>query len=79
MIVPLKTGPAAEWAEHEVVIAAALVEPYYLAYATALHYYGYTERQPDPIIVATTRRKRPVEVDKLSYRFVNLAPRSRPS
>jgi len=74
MIVPLAAGPEAEWAEHEYLIAAALVEPYYLAYATALHYYGYTERRPDQIIVATTRRRRLVTVDGLTYRFVTLTP-----
>ena len=79
MIVPLAAGPEAEWAaedstEHEYLIAASLVEPYYLAYATALHYYGYTERRPDTIIVATTRRKRPVIVEGLTYRFVTLTP-----
>lgn len=50
------------------------MEPYYLAYATALHYYGYTERAPDPVIIATTRRKQPVTVDGLTYRFVTLTP-----
>jgi predicted transcriptional regulator of viral defense system len=74
VIVPLEAGPEAEWAEHEYLIAASLVEPYYLAYATALHYYGYTERRPDPIFIATTRRKRPVTVDGLTYRFVTLTP-----
>jgi predicted transcriptional regulator of viral defense system len=74
LIVPLAAGPEAEWAEHEYLIAASLVEPYYLAYATALHYYGYTERRPDPLVIATTRRKRPVVVDDLTYRFVTLTP-----
>jgi len=74
LIVPLEAGPEAEWAEHEYLIAASLVEPYYLAYVTALHYYGYTDRAPDPVIVATTRRKRPVTVDGLTYRFVTLTP-----
>ena len=74
MIVPLAAGPKAEWAEHEYVIAASLVEPYYLGYASALHYYGYTERPPDPVTIATTRRKRPLAIDGLIYRFVTLAP-----
>jgi len=74
LIVPLAAGPEVEWAEHEYLIAASLVEPYYLAYATALHYYGYTERSPDPVIVATTRRKNPVTIDGLTYRFVTLRP-----
>ncbi len=74
VILPLAAGPDVEWAEHEYVIAASLVEPYYLAYATALHYYGYTERSSDPLIVATTRAKRPVTVDGRTYRFVTLRP-----
>lgn len=72
LIIPPAAGPEAEWAEHEYLIAASLAEPYYLAYATALHYYGYTDRIPDPIIIATTRRKRPVTIDNRTYQFVNL-------
>ena len=74
LILPLAAGPEAQWAEHEYLIAASLVEPYYLAYATALHYYGYSERPLDPIIVATTRRKRPVTIDGLTYHFVTMQP-----
>jgi predicted transcriptional regulator of viral defense system len=74
LIVPLAAGPEAEWAEHEYLIAALLVEPYYLAYATALHFYGYSERPLDPVVVATTRRKGSVTIDGLTYRFVTLRP-----
>ena len=74
LMIPPAAGPEAEWAEHEYLIAASLVEPYYLAYATALHYYGYTERSPDLILVASTRRKAPVTIDNRTYRFVNLTP-----
>ncbi len=73
-IVPLEAGPEPVWAEHEYLVAASLVSPYYLAYATALHYYGYTERTPDPLIVATTRRKQPVTIEGVTYRFVTLTP-----
>jgi predicted transcriptional regulator of viral defense system len=72
LILPLAAGPEAQWAEHEYLIAASLVEPYYLAYATALHYYGYSERPLNPVIIATTRRKRPITIDDLTYRFVTL-------
>jgi predicted transcriptional regulator of viral defense system len=65
-------GPEAQWAEHEYLIAVSLVEPHYLAYATALHYHGYTERPPDPVTVATTRRKNPVTIEGLTYRFATL-------
>lgn len=72
-LIPLEAGPDAHWAEHEYLIAAALVEPYYLGYATALHYYGYSERQPRPVWIVTTRRKRAVTIEGIAYRFVTLA------
>ncbi|GAB4537272.1 MAG: type IV toxin-antitoxin system AbiEi family antitoxin domain-containing protein [Anaerolineae bacterium] len=72
-LVPLEAGPEAQWAEHEFLVAATLVQPYYLAYATALHYYGYSERQPRPVWIATTRRKRPVTIEGITYRFVTLS------
>lgn len=71
-LIPLEAGPEAQWAEHELLVAAALVQPYYLAYATALHYYGYSERQPRPVWIATMRRKQPIMVDGVPYRFVTL-------
>jgi len=72
-LIPLEAGPEAHWAEHEYLVAAALVRPYYLAYATALNYHGYGERQPRPVWIATTRRKRPVIVEGITYRFVTLS------
>jgi len=72
-LIPLEAGPEAHWAEHEYLVAAALVRPYYLGYATALNYYGYSERQPRPIWIVTTRRKRPVTIEGVTYRFVTLS------
>jgi predicted transcriptional regulator of viral defense system len=74
-LIPLEAGPDVHWAEHEYLTAAALVQPYYLAYATALHYYGFVERQPRPLWIATTRRKRRVTVEGVTYRFVTLNQR----
>ena len=72
LIIPLAAGPEAQWAEHEYLIAASLVSPYYLAYATALHYYGYSERPLNSLMVATSRRKRAVIVGDLTCRFVTV-------
>jgi len=74
LILPLAAGPEAQWAEHEYLIAASLVSPYYLAYATAFHYYGYGERPLNPVIIATPRRKRPITLDGITYRFVMQPP-----
>jgi predicted transcriptional regulator of viral defense system len=72
-LIPLEAGSEAHWGEHEFLIAAALVQPYYLAYATALNYYGYSERQSRPVWIATTQRKRPVAIEDTLYRFVTLS------
>jgi len=72
-LIPLEAGPEAQWAEHEYLVAATLVRPYYLAYTTALNYYGYSERQPRPVTIATTRRKRPVIIEGITYHFVTLS------
>ncbi|PKO20446.1 MAG: hypothetical protein CVU38_20055 [Chloroflexi bacterium HGW-Chloroflexi-1] len=74
-IIPLEAGPAIHWAEHEYLVAATLTQPYYLAFATALHYYGYSERLARPIWIATPRRKRMVTVNDNTYRFVTLNAR----
>jgi predicted transcriptional regulator of viral defense system len=74
-LIPLEAGPEAQWAEHEFRIAATLAAPYYLAYATALAYYGYTERAMNPIWIATTRTRQPLALDGIIYRFVGLSPR----
>lgn len=73
LILPLEAGPEGRYGEHEYLIAARLVRPYYLAYATALHHYGYTERRPPAVYVATTTRRRPLTVMGIRYRFVTLS------
>ncbi len=75
LIIPLEAGPEGDWAAHEYLVAASLVAPYYLAYGTALNYYGYTERLPRPIWVATTKRKRSLTIEGVEYRFVALVER----
>ena len=40
--------------------------------ATALAYYGYTERGLNPIWIATTRWRRSAVVEGITYRFVTL-------
>lgn len=74
-LIPLEAGPEAQWAEHEYLIAATLVKPYYLAYATALQHYGYSERLPESVWIATTRRKRTAIISGITYRFVTLNQR----
>ncbi len=76
LILPLESGLASRWTEHEFVIASHLIEPYYIDFWSALNFYGYTERIPPVVFVATTiKRKKAVEISGVAYRFVCLSRR----
>lgn len=73
LILPLEAGMSGRYTEHEFIIAASLITPYYIGYWTALNHYGYTEQFSTTIFVATTRRKSSVRIGGVTYKFVNLA------
>ncbi len=75
LIVPLSAGVKARYTEHEFVIASHLVSPYYIAYWSALNFYGFTEQTPFTVFVATTRRTKSREVLNTKYNFVTLSKR----
>jgi predicted transcriptional regulator of viral defense system len=75
LIVPLSAGTKSRYTEHEFVIAAYLVSPYYIAYWSALNFYGFTEQTPFSVFVATTRRIQNREVLNVKYNFVTLSQR----
>ena len=72
LILPLSAGPAGEYTPDEFVIAAHLIEPYYISYWSALRYYGYSEQAAPTVYIVTTRRKRPLTVGGVAYRFVTV-------
>lgn len=73
MVLPLASGLEGIYTEHEFLIAASLIAPYYISYWTALSYYGFTEQVARTIFVATREQKRPVEVSGITFRFVRLS------
>lgn len=72
LIVPLSAGMEGHHTENELIIASHLVSPYYISYWTALSYYGYTDQPSRTIYIATTKQKRPITINGLIYRFVQL-------
>lgn len=72
LILPLEAGVEGRFTQHEFVIAAHLVHPYYLSYWTALHYYQWTEQIPGAVCIATTRPRRDLMVHGVHYRFVRM-------
>jgi predicted transcriptional regulator of viral defense system len=75
LIVPLSAGVRSHYTEHEFVIASYLVSPYYIAYWSALNFYGFTEQTPFTVFVATTRRAKNREVLNIKYNFITLNKR----
>jgi predicted transcriptional regulator of viral defense system len=76
LILPLEAGMEGLYSAHEFVIAAHLVQPYTIAYASALSFHAFSDLLPHTIFVATTRRKTEVVVEELGLRFqfVTLSP-----
>jgi predicted transcriptional regulator of viral defense system len=76
LILPLEAGMEGLHSVHEFVVAAHLVRPYAIAYASALSFHGLVDLLPHTIFVATTHRKAIVAVKELGLRFqfVTLAP-----
>ena len=74
LIPPLSAGVKSEYTEHEFVIAADLAKKksYYIAYWSALNYYGYTEQTPFTVFVATTCRIPSIKIHGVSYKFVTI-------
>jgi predicted transcriptional regulator of viral defense system len=73
LIVPLEAGKESIYTEHEFIIASELAQPYYIAYWSALNYYGMTEQVPFTVFVATTKRRNNKRIHGLSYEFVTLS------
>jgi len=76
LILPLEAGMEGLYSTHEFVIAAHLVQPYAVAYASALSFHALSDLLPHTVFVATTRRKTGVTVEELGlrFRFITLAP-----
>jgi len=55
-------------------LATRIVEPSYIGFWSALHYYGWTEQAPRQVMVATTRRSGRGRVERIAVRFVRLRP-----
>lgn len=73
MILPLESGLSGTYTQHEFLIAATFIAPYYISYWTALSYYGFTEQVARTIFVAARKQKRPVEVSGITFQFVRLS------
>ncbi|MBN1137319.1 MAG: hypothetical protein JXM73_12090 [Anaerolineae bacterium] len=69
LLLPLEAGMEGQYSVHEFAIAAHLVQPYAIAYASALSYHALSDLLPHTVLVATTRRRAEVTIEELGLRF----------
>ena len=74
LIIPLSAGERGTWSEHPYIIASYLVEPYCIAYWSALSHWHYTEQLINTTFILTTRRKFETTKQVLgqTYKFVRV-------
>jgi predicted transcriptional regulator of viral defense system len=69
---PAKSGLEGLWIEHPYVVIPNLVENYYVAFWSAMNYWGMTEQIPRTIFITTTKRKKDLEYGNQKFKFVKL-------
>jgi len=73
LIIPL-SAEKSEYTLHEFVIGSTLVDPYAVAYWSALNFHGLTEQIPGSVFLQTTswREKQTLEVFGVKYKIVRI-------
>ncbi|MCL2134766.1 MAG: transcriptional regulator [Candidatus Bathyarchaeota archaeon] len=76
IITPLEAGEkgATNYTLHSFVIASVLVEPYYIAYGSALNHHGLTDQTPPTVYIATTKPRNSKTILNTKFRFVTIPP-----
>ena len=76
LIAPLNAGTNGtdNYTLHSFILASVLVEPYYIAYASALNYHGLTDQTPSATYVATTKPRNSKTILNTKIRFVTIPP-----
>ena len=75
LLAPARSGVEGYWSEHVFKILNGLIDPYYVSYWTALHYWGMTEQIPRTIYVVTTKIKKDIEFFGEKIQFVTVLPK----
>jgi predicted transcriptional regulator of viral defense system len=73
MMIPLSARKG-EFTLNEFVIGSELVQPYAIAYWSALNYHGLTEQIPRTVFIQTTSRKKKtqLEIFGVTYKIVTI-------
>lgn len=70
---PARSGIEGYWSESIYLIVDSLLEEYYVAFWSAMHYWDMTEQIPAALLVATTKRRGTVEYGGQMIKFVTIS------
>ncbi|MBC7361471.1 MAG: hypothetical protein H5U06_04210 [Candidatus Aminicenantes bacterium] len=76
VLVPIGIDSSEPYTENHYIIASKLVNPYYIGFWSALHFYGYTEQLLNTIFIVSTKRKNNLLQSGVNYKFIKMKPRS---
>lgn len=74
MLVPMEVDSTEAYIESHFVIASKLVNPYYIGYWSALHFYGFTEQLLNTIFIVSTKRKYSFVHSGVLFKFIKVKP-----
>jgi predicted transcriptional regulator of viral defense system len=72
LLMPARSGIEGHWAEDVFLVVDSLLDEYYIGFLSAMYYWNLTEQIPLQVLVATTKRKRPVKYNSQQIRFITL-------
>jgi len=75
MIIPLEAGTERLWSENALVLASILISPGAVAYWSALRFWNMTDQIPRVQFIQTTKRKRPLVIQGVEFRFIYVSER----
>jgi len=73
VLAPARSGIEGYWSENIYLVVDNLLEDYYVAFWSAMHYWDMTEQMPSALLVATTKRKRDLEYGSQPIKFVTIS------
>lgn len=73
LLIPAKAGYEGLWSEAPYLILPNILSEYYVAFYSALNYWGMTEQVPRVVFVATARRRKTLEYGPSIFKFIRLS------
>jgi len=70
MIIPLGAEKG-KYTEHEFILASSIVQPYAIAYWSALSYWGLTSQIPNTVFIQTTKKSKKLKLLGLDFWIIH--------